>query len=147
MAKMVIGEDVPQIAGEYEIVLPPWTKREWHMIKKETGIVAGEFGDPDAKMDMNQMTALALVALGRAGKGHLAPLLWETDDEQVTFDFSEEEAAEKAIPPPNEPNASESASSTSDQNERSGPSGANGGENPESPPNRIGLPVSATGAT
>jgi hypothetical protein len=146
MPKMIIRGADPRIDGEYEVTMPPWTKREWHLVKKQVGVIASDFvagDDGQVQTDMNLLTAIGLVTLHRADKDALFPLFWETADDQVEFDFSDVEA--DAGPPAETPTGS--PASTSGSSERSG-SGSNGtgelsAENP-SPTGRPGSPTSST---
>jgi hypothetical protein len=102
MAKLTINASGnPQLDGEYEIDLTAgFTKAEYHLMKKNVGVVVGDML-PGKEIDMNVMTAFALVALRRANKEHLFPLYMETTEEQTNWEFNEDEAGEDdALPRP-----------------------------------------------
>lgn len=113
MAKVIV-ESSDIWSGEYPLDLSFFTNRELHMIKKETGIRAGElFGAFDAG-DTDLLVALAMIAIRRAGKGSPdADVLWELPAGKITLDVTDEDA--DAGPPaevPDESSESDRASSS-----------------------------------
>jgi hypothetical protein len=146
MPTMIIRGADPRLDGEYEIKMPPWTKREWHLVKRQTGVIASDFvagDDGQVRTDMNLLTAIGLVSLHRAGKDDLIPLFWETADDQVDFDFSDEAA--DAGPPTQTP--SDSPASTPASSARSGNALNGTGELSAESLSPTGSPRSATGST
>lgn len=100
MAKLTISNTHPQLDGEYELDLANagFTKTEYHLMKKNVGVVVGDLM-PGSPVDMNVMTAFALVMLRRAGKEHLFSAYMETTDEQAVWDFGNEVGEDDALPP------------------------------------------------
>lgn len=91
MSKMTIKDTGTLLDDTYEAAFPPWTKREWYLVKQETDVIASDFVNSNPKhVDMNLLTAIGIVALHRAGKANLIELFWNTTDEQVVFDFTDD---------------------------------------------------------
>jgi len=65
---MVIIEGVPPYDGEYEIELGSINMEEFHLIKRLTGLVAGEVEDALLKIDTDIFVGLAAVVIQRDGK-------------------------------------------------------------------------------
>lgn len=106
--KLKITDQIPALEGEYELVFS-FTNGEWHQIKKATGLRPREFDEAWSKRDPDVFIALAIVALGRAGKDveEAIPLLWNAPPRALTFaagDDDEEEVEEQR--PPASPTAS-----------------------------------------
>lgn len=107
MAKVKIEHANPRIAGEHELDLGYFTNRELHLIKKETGVRAGELVDAFQAGDNDLLIVLAFVALQRNGRLDVPiDALWEMEAGTITLDLSDEE--EDASPPESAPVASES---------------------------------------
>ncbi len=101
MSKLVVA-GVPGLDGEYELVLPPYKQREWHQIKLRTGLRPMEIEDAWRAGDPDVMTALAWVAITRAGQN--GTFVWDVLGEHdvfdvLTFDFGDEPEEEDAVPP------------------------------------------------
>ena len=88
--------------GEYSIPggLEIITSEEYHTIKVETGIRAGEMMEEFNRGDTDAINAIAWVVLTRCGKTGVWPLLWKADITKLTFDFTDEEAEEDDVGPP-----------------------------------------------
>jgi hypothetical protein len=153
--KLVVN-GVPGLDGEYELIMPPYTTKEWHQIKIRTGLrpleveEAWRAGDPDV------LTTFAWVAVTRMGVNPADA--WAALDEcdpfaALTFDFTEEElAAEGDVRPPERsptPSGNESSpaepANESEPTEPSGETSRNGGGHPEHVPSPTGSPPSDTG--
>lgn len=65
---MVIIEGIPPHDGEYEIDLASLNMEEFHMIKRLTGLVAGEVEDALLRIDTDMFVGLAAVVIQRSGK-------------------------------------------------------------------------------
>lgn len=134
MAKVIIENE------EYPLDLSYFTNRELHMIKKETGIRAGELYSSFDAGDTDLLVALAMIAVRRAGKPVESDELWDLPAGKITLDVTDEEA--DASPPDETPSASSDVGGLS-----SSDSSVNGDANPEaSNQNDSGNPGSATGA-
>lgn len=68
MSDLVIIEGVPPHDGEYEIDFTSLDMDEFHLIKRLTGIVAGELEDALARIDTDVFVGLAAVVIQRSGK-------------------------------------------------------------------------------
>jgi hypothetical protein len=145
--------DLPPLTGEYELALPPFTNREWHLIKQETGLRPREFDEAWEKGDPDVYMALAVISLRRDGTHELSealPLLWEAKPRQLVFDLTG--AEEEPDRPPVSPTPSGDASSSVGSETPSGSSGSSGpsssvnGGSEETAPSPTGDPGSVTGS-
>ena len=68
MPDMVIIEGVSPHDGEYEIDLATINMEEFHLIKRLTGLVAGEVEDALMRIDTDIFVGLAAVVIQRSGK-------------------------------------------------------------------------------
>jgi hypothetical protein len=146
MPKMIIRGADPRLDGEYDVKMPPWTKREWYLVKKQTGVIASDFvasEDGQTQYDLNLLTAIGLVALHRADKDALFPLFWETADDQVEFDFSDEAVDDS--PPAQTPTGSPANTPASSEPSGGGSNGS--GELSDASLSPTGTPRSDTGST
>lgn len=93
---------IPGLDGEYACDLSSFTNREWHEIKKQTGLAGQDFFDAVNKGDNDVMVGLAITVLGRHGKKDVADEVWDADVGKLTFDFTDEEeqAGEEDAGPP-----------------------------------------------
>lgn len=138
MAKLTV-KGVPGLDGEYEFDESYFTNRELHLIKRETGLRAGEFEDAYKSGDTDVMVALAMVAVTRAGKGSIADRFWDAQPSTLAFDFSDaEEGEDDAVPPVSAPVALVVANGIS---QSSGHGSGYGGASLESVPSPTGAPV------
>lgn len=98
MAKVVISDGAAK--GEYELAVGYFTNRELHLIKRETGVRAGELEEAFAAGDNDLLIVLAYIALQRNGLSHI-PIssLWDMEAGTITFDFQEDEEVEDENPP------------------------------------------------
>lgn len=85
-----------------------FTNRELHLIKKETGVRAGELEEAFQAGDSDLLVALAYIALQRAGRDVPIDVLWELEAGAIDPDLSEEEA--DADPPQSRPDSDASVS-------------------------------------
>lgn len=100
MAKLKI-ENIDGLEGEYEFDPSYFTNRELHLIKRETGIRAGELQDAVEAGDNDLVVTLAYIALLRAGKKlPNADMLWDASAGTITLDLEEEGEAEGPPSPP-----------------------------------------------
>lgn len=138
MAKVKIDSGNARIAGEYELDIGYFTNRELHLIKKETGVRAGEYEDAIASGDTDLAVGLAFIALQRHGKLDIPiDALWEMEAGKIIVDLSGDEE-EDALPPESEPAATGNAGGpTPSSSETSSP----GGEASPEP-----IPLRATGS-
>lgn len=139
----VVIEDLPGLAGEYELDVTALTNRDLHEIKQVAGVRPKEIADAIANWDNDVVVAFALCALRRAGRDVSVDVLWDAPVGSITLDFTDEE--EDASPPgqtPPDGGESSSASSAS-----SGLSTSDVSAPVESGPSPTGLPSSAMSVT
>lgn len=108
MAKVKI-EGGGLIDGSYDLDLGVFTNRELHIIKKETGVRAGELQDAFVAGDNDILVVLAHIASVRAGKDIPMDVLWAMEAGGITFDLTDEEVEEDS-PPESRPDSDESVS-------------------------------------
>lgn len=142
MAKLIISE-ISGINGEYDADVSYFTNRELHEIKKSTGLRAGEFGEAFDEGDNDILVAFAVVMLKRAGVQGAETAIWDAKSGNISFDFTEDEAAAEAALPLDRPQSSESptAEETSADSNNSGDSSPTSSDPPESDPNPTGEPT------
>ncbi len=104
MAKVIV-ESGDVYNGEYELDLSFFTNRELHIIKKETGIRAGELYEAFDVADTDLLVVLAIIAIRRkTGETADSNALWELPAGKITLDVSGEDDAsppdEASIAPP-----------------------------------------------
>ena len=68
MPDLVIIKGIPPHDGEYELDLSSINMEEFHMIKRLTGLVAGEVEDALMRIDTDVFVGLAAVVIQRSGK-------------------------------------------------------------------------------
>ena len=102
------------LAGEYELDTTYFTNRELHIIKKESGVRAGELGAALEAGDNDLIVALALIALQRNGKmtSSSAESLWDLPAGRIILDASDEDEVDAS--PPENGNSAETVPSGSD---------------------------------
>ncbi len=129
--------------GEYEFDASTLSNRELHLIKRLSGVRAGELVEALLAGDSDMLVALAAVAITRTGKPLMEDLLWDAEAGTITYEGETVEEADE-VPPassgdsPSELVASGGSSGTSGQNgSESNPSGP-------SPTTAASSPVSAT---
>ncbi len=93
MAKVII-ESGDVYNGEYELDLSYFTNRELHIIKKETGIRAGELYEAFDAADTDLLVALAVIAIKRkSGETANSDSLWDLAAGKITLDVTDEDDA------------------------------------------------------
>jgi len=95
----IIIEDIPGLIGSYELDLSRFTNDELRLIKRESGVRAGEFEEALQAGDNDLLVCFALVALNRAGIVAAAERLWEADAGRIHIDLTSEEEEDDAGPP------------------------------------------------
>jgi hypothetical protein len=145
MSDRIVIEGIPRYNGDYPVELAdrPFTMREFHLIKKISGVRLGELMDAMAAGDTDVIIAMAVIALIRnqkISKEQALPVseaLLESDVGSIIY-VDDEEA--EPVPPPSEtgePGSSEPSSPTSNEN----------GDAPSATiPPPIGTPASPTGS-
>lgn len=115
----IIISGVPGLDGSYPLDLN-FTHRDFHDIKRISGIRANEVQDALVARDVDLIVAMAAIALRRAGRFYDLDQLWDSEVGGITLDASddEEEVDESGPPPPDEsprpePESSPSGPSTS----------------------------------
>ncbi len=152
MAKIRVS-GIEGLEGEYDLVEPPYTTREWRSIKQQTGLLPLDFEEHSMKGDPDVSAAILWITLTRAGKE--PRFVWTALDNADMFSsdtFSEvdapEEEAVEPVPPVLTPPSTDDGSET----ETDGESEPSGTASPkplallESHPSPTGFPRSATGA-
>lgn len=116
MAKFIVT-GMPAFNGEYPIETGSFTMRELQIIKRMSGVRAGELEEAFSAGDSDLILAIAVIAVRRNGKAweQFEALAWETDLEAITFVADEEDergTAGDAVPliPPSPPELSGSSS-------------------------------------
>lgn len=137
MPKIVIRNVTPQVNGEYELdTSQPFTNRELHLIKQQSGVRVLEMQDALRAGDSDVFVCFALIALQRAGRGDardFADLLWDAPAGSIDFDFTADKQEAAAPPdasvPPSLPPSEPDASGGSEKTETASGSGtSNAGE-------------------
>ncbi len=144
MAKIKI-EGLPGWDGEYDFDGSYFTNRELQLIKRETGIRAGELEDAMLVQDNDLVVAVTLIALKRLGKEIPAEMLWDAPVGKITMELDEGEA--DAGPPAVPPSGPEPSDSSGNAAPISGSGSSPTGDQPVSPPSRTGTLGLVTGAT
>jgi hypothetical protein len=143
LPKMTITGADGRLDGEYEVTMPPWTKREWYLVKRQCNVIASDFTpneDGTTSLDMNLLTAIGIVALHRAGRDALIPIFWETADDQVEFDFSDLEELAEGNPPGTETDPA--TASSPESSAHSGNGSSSDGASSADLPSPTGTPLS-----
>lgn len=135
--------------GDYPIDFESFTNGEYHLIKKISGVRAGEISEAFEAGDNDLIVAFAAVALQRAGNPmdkQALDVLWGAEFGKIELVVDEDEEADAsppASPPPSEPVASESGTV---KNGSSGAGSSPAGDSPASDLSPTGRPLSAAGA-
>lgn len=142
----IVIEDVPPYDGEYEFE-GAFTNRELHIIKRISGVRAGELEEASTAMDSDLLVAIAVVLLRRAGKlprhvpDEAVELFWEAEAGSIRYVGAKGDAGPPA------PTSSDALAEPSVNDGSSGAaSSASSGTSEESDPSRTGLPDSGIGA-
>ena len=129
MQKVKISGISSKIDGEYPIDLGYFTNGELHLIKKLSGVRAGEIEEALDAGDNDIVVCVALIALKRNGRTDIPDgTLWDAKAGKIDLILPVAEKEAAPLAPKNEP----SESSSSDESPpSSGLSLSNGGESPE----------------
>lgn len=97
MDKFVVT-GIPAFNGDYPVDISSFTMRELQIIKRMSGVRAGELEEAFKAGDTDLLLAIAVIAVRRNGKQWEAfeKLAWESDVASITFEG--EEVAEEADP-------------------------------------------------
>ena len=99
MAKVTLADVDVGLDGEYDFDPTYFTNRELHIIKRETGLRAGELADAVANGDNDLVIIFAYICLLRHGKQlPNADLLWDAKTGGILLVMDDEDA--DADPPP-----------------------------------------------
>jgi hypothetical protein len=113
--------------GEYPVDIGSFTMRELQIIKRMSGVRAGELEEAFGAGDSDLILAVAVIAVRRNGRlwETFERLAWEADVASITYVSEDEEVAPDAdpltLPAPSESNAvqqplsSETSDATSDE--------------------------------
>lgn len=111
MDKFVVTK-LGRFDGEYPIDVGSFTMREFQIIKRMSGVRAGELEDAFAAGDTDVILAIAVIAVRRSGGPWEAfeRAAWESEIGAIEFVSEEEEPAADAVPltltPPPAPSSS-----------------------------------------
>ena len=120
VAQIVIKDVAPAVDGSYDLpTLETLTHGDLRLIKRESGVRAGEIEEAFAAGDSDLLVALTLVALKRSGKEIPPELLWEAELGAIDVEVGDE------VPPALTP---DSNGSESGQPASSGASSSESGE-------------------
>lgn len=98
MDKFVVT-GMPAFDGEYPIDIGSFTMRELQIIKRMSGVRAGELEEAFAAGDTDLILAIAVIAVRRSGRlwESFERLAWESELGAISF-VGEEEVAVDAVP-------------------------------------------------
>lgn len=85
-------EGVLPYDGEYDLDVSYFTNRELNIIKRLSGVRAGELDEAFGAGDNDLIVALAVIALRRAGKTAAEDAIWDAPSGKITFVADEVEA-------------------------------------------------------
>lgn len=110
---------IPGFDGEYPIDIGAFTMRELQIIKRVSGVRAGELEEAFAAGDSDVILAVAVIAVRRNEKDWQAfeALAWESEIGSLTFESVDEVAAAPLAPAPSsesEPQPDGSGNGSSD---------------------------------
>jgi hypothetical protein len=91
---------VPGFDGEYPVDIGSFTMRELQIIKRMSGVRAGELEEAFGAGDSDLILAVAVIAVRRNGRlwETFEKLAWEADVASITFVGEDEEVAPAADP-------------------------------------------------
>ena len=93
MADTITIEGVPGYNGEYPLDITYFTNRELHLIKKVSGVRAGELTEAFNAGDNDLMVAVAAIAIQRhTHKDVNVDALWDAEAGKFTFNMETVEA-------------------------------------------------------
>ena len=125
MSDRIIIDGIPAYDGEYDLGDAPFNNREYHTIKRLTGLRAFEIDEAFGAGDTDLALALAAIALARNGKQVDEDLLWDAEGGAIRF-MPEEVDARPPELPASEPgvngNSSGDSSAASSESQASAPS-------------------------
>lgn len=129
---------IPAFNGDYPIDIGTFTMRELQIIKRMSGVRAGELEEAFNAGDTDLILAIAVIAVRRSGKAweQFEAIAWESELGAIEF-HSDEEVAADAVP------LTPALSASSDEPPpASGPPSPDDGEDPQEIPLRaIGSPA------
>jgi hypothetical protein len=142
MADKFVVTGIPAFNGDYPIDMGTFSMRELNIIKRMSGVRAGELSEAFAAGDSDVIFAMAVVAVRRNGRDWEAfeKIGWEVDFDAYEF-VTEEDAADEPVPltPANENGAT---GNSSEQPDPSGqPSPEDGDSHQEKNLRAIGSPA------
>lgn len=141
MDKFVV-EGIPAFNGDYPIDIRSFTMRELQIIKRMSGVRAGELAEAFEAGDTDVLLAIAVIAVRRNGKDweSFERIAWESDLSAITFVGGEEAADEPTPLTPTRP--LDADEKNSEPRERSGLlSPDDGGDRQETNRRPIGSPA------
>jgi hypothetical protein len=120
MDKFVVT-GIPAFNGEYPVDIETFTMRELQIIKRMSGVRAGELSEAFNGGDASVILALAVIAVRRNGKDweQFERVAWECSFDAFEF-FADEEVADEPDPLTNK-NENGGSGNSSEQPELSGP--------------------------
>jgi hypothetical protein len=90
LANKLVLNGVAPYDGEYEFDVSYFTMRELNIIKRTSGVRAGELEEALAASDSDLVVALAVIALERAGVKGAEDALWNAQAGQITLELDDE---------------------------------------------------------
>lgn len=106
----------PVIDGIYPLDLDTLTNRDFHTIKRLSGVRARELDEAFRAGDLDVYLALALIGLGRAGKQVPEDALLDAEVGKIVLEFPEADDADPPTPAARGKRSSASAASGDDSN-------------------------------
>lgn len=99
MDKFVVT-GIPAFNGDYPVDISSFTMRELQIIKRMSGVRAGELSEAFSAGDTTLILAVAVIAVRRSGKNWevFEQIAWESDLDCIAFVSEDEEAADKPDP-------------------------------------------------
>lgn len=125
MADKIKVQNLPPYDGEYELG-GGLTNREFHTIKRISGLRVGEIDEAFQAGDNDLIIAFTVIALQRAGMHVNEDILWDAETGKITYVF---DGADAGPPDENQP----ASDSTNGGNQSS--SGTDSGNDSGNPPN------------
>lgn len=103
---------IVRVHGEEFDISPPFTNRELHLIKKVSGIRAGELFDAMENGDTDLIVALAHVAVKRAGRHQpTLDMLWDLAPGEIEVSDPDQRPEAEKVPPTSTPSGGDAAGS------------------------------------
>jgi hypothetical protein len=148
MAKFKL-EGIPPYDGEYDMDYSTITNREFHTIKRISGVRAGEVDAALNAGDNDVIVAFTVIALQRAGHNVQEDAIWDAPVGRVSVINEKAEEPERPPVSPLENGPQNEPASSEPANEKNGTSGvrsSNAGGQPPNDQSRTGSPPSETTA-